>query len=154
MGAAWEIPRDGVLVIENMAAFEAACAGDVVGLGEWLFIWSAGYPGRSARHVVEAAANMAVPVRVWADLDLAGVRIARLIARWAGTQWTPWRMSPDDARAAVVRRPLTARAREAIQEDLRASPDAPLADTLRALLEIDATVEQEVFVGGRGVGRP
>lgn len=150
MGAAWEIPRDGVLVIENMAAFEAVCAGDVAGLGAWLFIWSAGYPGRSVRHVVEAAAGMAVPVRVWADLDLDGVRIARLIARWAGAQCAPWRMSADDVRAAVVRRPLAARAREAIQADLRASPDAQLADTLRALLEIDATVEQEVFVGRIG----
>lgn len=148
----WDIPSDGILVIENMAVFEAACAGDVAGLGEWLFVWSAGYPSRSVRCVVEAAARLDLPVRVWADLDLDGVRIARIVGSWAGPHWLPWRMSPEDAHTAAVRRPLTDRGREAIQADLRALPDAPLADTLRALLEIDGTVEQEVFVGG--VGRP
>lgn len=147
MDAIWDIPGAGVLVIENMAAFEAACAGDVGGLGDWLFVWSGGYPARTVRCVVEAAARKDLPLRVWADLDLDGIRIARLVGSWAEGCWLPWRMSPSDVHAAAVRRPLTARAREAIQADLRASPVAPLADTLRALLEIDATIEQEVFVG-------
>ena len=42
---------------------------------------------------------------------------------------------------------VEARIRDLIRSDLDASPDAPLADTLRALLEIDATIEQEVLVG-------
>jgi hypothetical protein len=147
MEATWTPPADGLLVIENMAAFEAACTHEISGLGEWLFVWSAGYPGRSVRRVVEVAVLLDVPVRVWADLDLDGVRIARLIRSWAGEQWQPWRMSADDIRAAKVRRPLSSKAREAIEKDLRLLPNAPLAETLQTLLEVDATVEQEVFVG-------
>lgn len=147
--ATWEFPQDGLLLVENLAAFEAACSGDVPAVSEWMVVWSAGYPSRSVRRVVEEAAGQGRLIRTWADLDLDGIRIARLIIGWAGERSLPWRMSPDDVRIASARRELTARARQAIETDLRQAPSLPLAETLRALLEIDAVIEQEVFVGKR-----
>jgi|GEM_PF-2328351 len=137
-------PPDGLLVVENLAAFEACCRGEVPGAGDPFVVWSAGYPGRAVRRIVTAAGAAGAQVRVWADLDLDGVRIARLIASWA--KILPWRMGRGDLLAAPVSRPLALRAVAAIQRDLEERPAALLADTLRAILETRIWVEQEAFL--------
>jgi len=135
----------GLFVVENLAAFDACCRGEVADAAETLVVWSAGYPGRGVRSVVEAADAGGASVRVWADLDLDGVRIARLIRRWAeGAE--PYRMSPEDLETAPVRQNLTRRAVAGIEADLERRPDALLSDTLRAILEAREWVEQEVFL--------
>lgn len=143
-----DFPPAGLFVVENLAAFEACCRGEVAGARGCLVLWSAGYPGRAVRRVVERATD--VPVRVWADLDLDGVRIARLIRAWAPQGALPYRMDPGDVRLSPVRRPLSPRALLALRRELAEQPQAFLADTLQALLEAGVWVEQETFLGSAG----
>lgn len=140
-------PPGGLLIVENLAPFEACCRGEVDGAAGGLLAWSGGYPGRAVRNLVERAAAAGVPVRVWADLDLDGIRIARLIDSWVPVQ--PWRMSPEDLATAPETLPISARAQAALRKDLEERPDALLAETLRAILEAGRWAEQEVFLMGR-----
>ncbi len=142
-----EFPSEGLFAIENLAAFEAACRGEVKGVPEALIVWSAGYPGRSVRALVEAAAAAGRPIRAWADLDLDGIRIARLIGSWAGGRFEAFRMCPADVERAPAHRPLPPADAAAIRRDLADHPNAPLAKTLQALLSANYQVEQEAFLG-------
>lgn len=144
-------PSSGLLVVENLAVFEACCRGELPDTGDRLILWSAGYPGRGVRRVVQQAGAAGFPVRVWADLDLDGVRIARLVASWAPAVTSPWRMSRGDLAAAPSSRPLIPRAITAIRRDLEERPQGLLADTLQALLETRRWVEQEAFLGLPGM---
>jgi hypothetical protein len=144
-----EPPPGGVSVVENFAVFEACCRGEVPDLRETLVIWTAGYPGRAVKATIQAARRTGAGVRIWADLDLDGVRIVRLVEAWLSGIAEPFRMSPEDVEAASVRRSLTPRSAAAIRADLAARPAALLADTLRALLAHDCWVEQEAFLGTR-----
>lgn len=141
------IPEAGMLVVENLAPFEACCRGEVAGVGEALVVWSAGYPGRAVRSLVESVSSRGAKVRCFADMDLDGVRIARLVASWCKAAFEPWRMGPADFEAVSTRSPLSSRARAAIAADLAANPGAPLADTLRVILDSGTWVEQEAMLG-------
>jgi hypothetical protein len=140
-------PPAGLLVVENLAVFEACCRGEVPGTGPALIVWSAGYPGRTVRRLVERAGAAGAPVRVWADLDLDGVRIARLVVSWAPEAAVPWRMSPAAVAAAPAARLLGPRALSALRREVTERPGALLSDTLAALLEARHWIEQEVFLG-------
>jgi hypothetical protein len=85
---------------------------------------------------------------VWADLDLDGVRIARLLAGGSPAGATFFRMAPEDVAAAPRRHSLSARSIAAIRRDLAERPGAPLAETLQALLAAGSWVEQEAFLAG------
>jgi hypothetical protein len=111
-----------------------------------MVVWTAGYPGRGVRSVVERAARLGAQIRIWADLDLDGVRIARLVQAWATGVVEPFRMSPSDLAAAPRRAKLGDRAQKAIRAELNEQPEAFLSDTLRALLASDSWVEQECFL--------
>jgi hypothetical protein len=63
-----------------------------------------------------------------------------------------WRMSPDDVATVPRRRLLSRRSVTAIRADLTARPDAPLADTLRAVLASHSWIEQEAWLGGAPAG--
>jgi uncharacterized protein DUF2399 len=139
-------PAGGLFAVENLAAFEACCRDEVAPARGALIAWSAGYPPRPFRRLVELAGAAGAPLRIWADLDLDGVRIARLIASWSPSEPTFFRMSPEDLASAPRHRPLTARSLAAIRRNLDEQPDAPLADTLRALLDSGRWVEQEAFL--------
>jgi hypothetical protein len=134
--------------------FEACCRGEVADLKDTLVIWTAGYPGRAVKAVIHAASRTNVGVRIWADLDLDGVRIVRLLVEWLSGAGEPFGMSPEHVAAAPARCPLSPRSAAAIRADLAARPAALLADTLRALLAYDCWVEQEAFLGAasRGAG--
>lgn len=134
---------EGVLLVENLAPFEACCRGEVEGAGAATVVWTAGYPGRGVLRLVELAAAAGAPVRVWADLDLDGVRIARVVHRAAPRSVAFWRMSPDDLRAAAARRPLSATAAAALRREINARPDAALVETLRAIIDAGFAAEQE-----------
>lgn len=147
-----EPPSGGIAVVENFAVFEACCREEVSGLKDALVIWTAGYPGRVIKAVIQAASRTSPPMRIWADLDLDGVRIVRLIADWLSGAIEPFGMSPEHVAAAPARRPLSPRSAAAIRADLTARPAALLADTLRALLAYDCWVEQEAFLGAASRG--
>jgi hypothetical protein len=144
-----DFPEAGLFVVENLTPFEACCRGEIGEARGTLVLWSAGYPGRGAHAVVECAAKIAASVRIWADLDLSGVQIARLIRSWVDGRAPveAYRMAPADVVAASVWKRLRTREAEAIRDDLAERNDAFLADTLHALLEKERWVEQEVFLG-------
>lgn len=142
-----EPPSGGVAVVENFAVFEACCRDEVPGLKDTLVIWTGGYPGRAVKAVIQAASRTSPVMRIWADLDLDGVRIVRLVADWLSGAIELFGMSPEYVAAAPARRPLSVRSAAAIRADLAARPAAPLSDTLRALLAYDCWVEQEAFLG-------
>ena len=139
-------PAGGLLAVENLAVFEACCRGEVEIARGALIAWSAGYSGPAFRRLVDLAAAAGAPVRIWTDLDLDGIRIARLIASWSIAGFTFYRMSPADLAAASRRLPLSQRSVAAILRDLAERPVAPLADTLRALVDAGSWVEQEMFL--------
>jgi hypothetical protein len=142
-----DFPAGGLFVVENLTAFEACCRGEVKGVPDAMIVWSAGYPGRGVHALVSQAGRNGITVHVWADLDLDGVRIARLVGSWAGGAWRPYRMSPAEVEAAPVRLPLSPAVADAIRRELEVNPDAPLTETLKALLQGGYWVEQEAFLG-------
>jgi hypothetical protein len=142
-----ELADEGLVVIENFACFEAFCRGEVEQPLRSTVAWTAGYPGRAIRRLVEVAAGRGAPIRAWADLDLDGVRIARLVDAWSAGTARFHGMTLGDLRSARRSLPLTERAVAGIRADLERHPDAPLADLLRALLEAGRWVEQEAFLG-------
>jgi len=93
-----EPPPGGVAVVENFAVFEACCRGEVSGLKDTLVVWAAGYPGRAVKAVIQAASRTRAAVRIWADLDLDGVRIVRLVAEWFSGA-----VEPFDSESAAIR---------------------------------------------------
>ncbi len=143
---ALEPPADGLLLVENFTVFEACCRGEVPGTENTMVVWTAGYPGRGVRSVVEHAARLGAQIRIWADLDLDGVRIGRLVWAWATGVVEAFRMSPSDLAAAPRRAKLGDRAQKAIRAELNKQPEAFLSDTLKALLASDSWVEQECFL--------
>lgn len=150
-------PR-GVVAVENLTVFDGCCRGEVPELRGASFVWTAGYPGRSVRTVIEAARRAGAHVTVWCDLDLDGVRIARLVAGWAGDARFH-RMGASDLLAATQALPLTARARRALDGELASGREDELTPLLRAIAERGAWVEQEALLGasaslGPRAGRP
>jgi hypothetical protein len=140
------LPENGLLVVENLTAFEACCRGEVHGVSQTLVVWSAGYPGRSVEALVRSAVERSAPIRVWADIDLDGIRIARLVCRWANGRARPWRMSPADLKKARTTLPLSDRAARAIASDMESRPGALLRETLKAILERGRWAEQETLL--------
>jgi hypothetical protein len=140
-------PPAGLFLVENLTVFDACCRAEVNGLDKTMLIWTAGYPGRAVRSLIENASRRGARMRIWADIDLDGVRIARLVQSWASnSNVEAFRMSPEDLAAAPQRLDLSERSRSAISADLSNSPHGFLADTLRALLKAGSWVEQECFL--------
>jgi hypothetical protein len=144
-----KFPAGGLFVVESLAAFEACCRGEVEPARNALVAWSEGYPDRCIRRLVELAGTAGAPLRIWADLDLDGVRIARLTASWSRSDTNFFRMSPRDVESASIRHELAEPSLAAIRRDLKEWPEAPLADTLRTLLASRSRVEQEAFLSER-----
>lgn len=140
-----EVPASGVLIVENLTPFHA-CLDHVIGRLPVLVLWSGGFPSRSVAAFIKQVAAKNCRVRIWCDLDLGGIRIARTIHRLATDAIEPVMMGTDDVRVATRSIALSPEQREAIQRDLALHPDAPLGDTLRALLERSIWVEQETML--------
>lgn len=151
-----EFPQGGLFVVENLTPFEACCRGEIPRARGALVLWSGGYPGRGVQSVFKHAVKADRPVQVWADLDLHGVRIARLLRSWAGDSvpFAPYRMAPGEVAGASVWRRLRASESETIRSDLEEHGDAFLAETLRAMLERDRCVEQEALLGSNCAEEP
>lgn len=140
-------PEKGLLIVENLAPFEACCRGEVPGTESCMVVFGAGYPSRAVRIFVDRASKAGVLVRAWSDMDLDGVRIARLVASWCTGQFESFRMDPRAFRDTASGIPLPARMAKAIRDDLRQRPKALLADTLRTILDTGRWVEQEELLG-------
>lgn len=139
-------PPGGLFVVENLTVFEACCRGEVAAARNALIAWSAGYPGRSIRKLVELAHAAGAHLRIWADLDLDGIRIARLVSSWFPPGAEFHLMSPQDVKAAPRHHRLNLRNSAALRRELKERPEALLADTLKTLIATDSWVEQEAFL--------
>lgn len=141
-----QLPSQGLVAVENLTVFDACCRGEVGALGGAAFVWTAGYPGRGTRAIVEAAVSARAKTMVWCDLDLDGVRIARLVRIWApGTR--AYQMTRHELLNARHWLPLTPRARQRLERELAVGTDDDLTDALRAMLELGRWVEQESMLG-------
>lgn len=141
-------PPGGLFVVENLTVFEACCRGEVAAAQDCLIAWSAGYPGRSVRKLIELAHAAGARLRIWADLDLDGIRIARLIDSWFPPGAEFHLMSPHDVQTAPSRHRLNSKNSSALRRELKERPKALLAGTLETLIATDSWVEQEAFLGG------
>ena len=140
------LPPAGLVAVENLTVFDACCRGEVAPLVGATFVWTAGYPGRGVKAIVEAAVRAGAPVTAWCDLDLDGVRIARLIAATApGTAF--FRMGPADLIGAPRRLRIGERAVRVLERELRIGAADALTPTLDAMREIGEWAEQECFLG-------
>src|SRR5438128_512581 len=111
------LPAGGILVVENLAPFEA-CLENLAALGQILVIWSGGFPNRGVIRILEEAARQRARINVWCDIDLGGVRIARLIHRATSGLAQPVLMDPDTIGLASVGCPLTSETKRTICRDL------------------------------------
>jgi hypothetical protein len=140
-----ELPRPGVLVIENLTAFQA-CLEYATRATRPLLVWSGGFPNRGVQKLLAEAARQRARIRVWCDLDLSGVRIARLMQDVTSGVAEPVLMGPEIVQEAELNCPLSTESCMSIRRDLEQLPNAVLADTLRAILNKQQWVEQETLL--------
>jgi hypothetical protein len=142
---ALDLPRAGILVIENLTAFQACL--EHVGKGTApLLLWSGGFPNRGVQRLLGEAARQKARIRVWCDLDLGGIRIARLIHAITSGAAEPVLMDPAIVQESKLSCPLSAESMASLRRDLEQRPDAILANTLRAILYKSQWVEQETLL--------
>jgi hypothetical protein len=139
-----DFPSGGLLVVENLTPFHACLTG-LSQKHRFMTLWTAGFPGRGVRAIIRRAAEREVPVRIWCDLDLGGVRIARIVAQLA-QHAEPVLMDPETIRTANVTQRIEPELMMAMRRDLTLHPDDLLAQSIRELLQRGAWVEQEVLL--------
>ena len=139
-----DFPAGGLLCVENLTPFNT-CVAQFSRERHLMVLWTAGFPGRGVRAIIRRAAECGVPIRVWCDLDLGGVRIARIVAQVARAAQTVL-MDPETVRAARLTQHIKPELVAAIRRDLTLHPVDPLAESLRALLERGSWIEQETLL--------
>ncbi|MBP9699413.1 MAG: DUF2399 domain-containing protein [Elusimicrobia bacterium] len=135
---------EGVLTIENDAPFMASLK---EGLHQkWLLAATGGFANRAVVDLLKRILSPALPWRHWGDTDLAGVRIARVLAERVGYRPTFYRCGPDDIRARRARLlPLDVPSKRAIATDLKNNPNALGSEILRTVLQEGGWLEQEAW---------
>jgi Wadjet protein JetD, C-terminal len=139
-----EFPTGGLLVVENLTPFQT-CVDLLADKKQLLVLWSAGFPGRGVLAVIRKAANCGARIRVWCDLDLGGVRIARTMARVAGNLESVLMDSSTVASSETIL-PLSPEQVAALRRELTRYPADPWSDTLRAILARGGWIEQEMLL--------
>ena len=126
------IPKKGLRLLTRRGAFHRLR----LERAPWdarMIVYVDRYADLAARTLVKRAVLLKARVQVWADISLSGVLFARSIAAVAKSSFTPFRMSPQNLDWASLRFPVSDEELKAIDENLKAEPDAPLAETLRAV---------------------
>lgn len=139
------LPTPGVLVIENLTVFQA-CLEHAGNITSPLLLWSGGFPNRGVQRLLIESARQRARIRVWCDLDLSGVRIARLIHEITSGSAEPVLMGPEIVQESKLGCTLSTENSASVLRDLERRPDAILADTLRAILNKHQWVEQETLL--------
>jgi hypothetical protein len=142
---ALELPAPGVLVIENLTVFQASLEYARKTTAP-LLLWSGGFPNRGVQRLLTEAARQRARIRVWCDLDLSGVRIARLMHDITSGAAEPVLMGPEIVQESKLNCPLSTESTASVRRDLEQRPDAILAETLRAILNKHQWVEQETLL--------
>jgi hypothetical protein len=135
---------EGILTIENEAPFLSSMQ---EGLHRrWLLAATGGFANRAVADLLKGIVSPTLPWRHWGDTDLAGIRIARVLAERVGHRLTFYRCGPDDIRARRDRLlPLDVPAKRAIATDLKNNPNALGSDILRTVLQEGGWLEQEAW---------
>jgi hypothetical protein len=102
---ALDLPSAGILVIENLTVFQA-CLEHVAKGAAPLLLWSGGFPNRGVQRLLGEAARQKARIRVWCDLDLGGIRIARLIHEITSSAAEPVLMTPAIVQESKLSCPL------------------------------------------------
>lgn len=137
-------PRGGLLVVENLTPFQT-CIDQLAKKLDLMVLWSAGFPGQGVLAIVHHAARSNARVRVWCDLDLGGIRIARILMR-AASSAEALLMEPESLRNARKRCSLALERAAAIRREIARDPAGPLSETLRTMLDLSVWVEQETLL--------
>lgn len=137
-------PPGGLLVVENLTPFQT-CVDQLAQKQDLMVLWSAGFPGQGVLAIVHHAARSNTRVRVWCDLDLGGIRIARILMR-AASNAEPLLMDPESLRNASKTCSLAPEQEAAIRREIARHSAGPLAETLRAMLDLSVWVEQETLL--------
>lgn len=139
------LPVEGILVIENLTPFQA-CLEALHSSASVLLVWSGGFPNRGVKKLLEEASRQRRRLRVWCDVDLGGIRIARMIHEITSGIAEPILMDPEILDGSESRSSLTAENVARIRRDLEQRPAELLSDTLRAIVAKKAWVEQEALL--------
>jgi hypothetical protein len=139
-----DFPLGGLLVVENLTPFHA-CVAQFSREHALMVLWTAGFPGRGVLAIIRRGGECGVPIRVWCDLDLGGVRIARIVAKVASAVQTVL-MDPETIRTAQLTQRIEPELVTAMRRDLTLHPSELLAESLRTLLEYGCWVEQETLL--------
>ena len=126
------IPRKGLRIVARRSTFHALRLERV----RWdprTIVYVDRYVDAAARKFVERAVLLKAPVEVRADISFSGVLFARSIAAIAKRLFRAPRMSPRYLEWAPQRFPISDEELAAIDENLRAEPEALLAQTLRTV---------------------
>lgn len=137
-------PRGGLLIVENLTPFQT-CVDQLAQKQDVMVLWSAGFPGQGVLEIVRRAAKSNVRVRVWCDLDLGGVRIARILMRTASNA-EPLLMNPELLRDASTKCSLAPEQAAAIRREISRDSTGALSEILQAMLDLNAWVEQETLL--------
>ena len=140
-----DFPAGGLLVVENLTPFQTCVALGRSTQRELMVLWSAGFPGRGVRAIVRRAAEQGVPVRLWCDLDLGGVRIARILAQSAPGAQTVL-MDSETLRNAQVTQRIEPELMAAMRRDIAIHPADLLSESVRTMLKCGVWVEQEYLL--------
>jgi hypothetical protein len=140
-----QVPEQGVLLVENLTPFHA-CIEQFGRDNSVLVSWLGGFPNRGVSHLIQAAASKGVRIRVWCDIDLSGIRIARLIHKLTNGIAEPVLMQPCVVQMASQGCKLSHTQLKDIKRDLENHPNAILNETLHALLERGEWFEQETLL--------
>ncbi len=140
-----DFPAGGLLVVENLTPFQTCVALGRSTQRELMVLWSAGFPGRGVRAIVRRAAEQGVPVRLWCDLDLGGVRIARILAQSAPGAQTVL-MDSETLRDAQVTQRIEPELMAAMRRDIAIHPADLLSESVRTMLKCGVWVEQEYLL--------
>ncbi|OGR59594.1 MAG: hypothetical protein A2X36_06240 [Elusimicrobia bacterium GWA2_69_24] len=143
-GARLKAGVQGVVTVENEAPFLSLLAEGMH--HRFLLVYTGGFAGRAVNALLERVLVDSPRWLHWGDTDLAGIRIARLLADTAGR--APVFFRCDAAEVRRLRRnltPFSPAARKDIARELKEGPGRLGEEVLRACLAEGGWLEQEAW---------
>ena len=137
-------PTEGIVFIENLNVFEAACYGEIPEFRGALYVYTGGMVGEAEAWFARQAATAGARARCWFDLDGEGILAARLIREWTKQACEAYRMAPQEVQRATRVEPLEGPKLATVER--LAGDGGYLSDLAAALLSRRVWVEQEALL--------
>jgi hypothetical protein len=134
----------GIITVENEAPFLSLMAEEMH--RRFLLVYTGGFAGRAVHALLERVLENSGSWLHWGDTDLAGIRIARVLADAAGRAPAFFRCDASEVRR--MRKsltPLSPAARKEIARELKDGPGRLGEGILRACLAEGGWLEQEAW---------